>query len=320
MTRPRHPGEPAKGVQGEQYCGGPRGTVKWPGRKGSCMAEIAYRTADVDGLTVFYREAGASDAPTLVLLHGFPSASHQFRELIPRLADQFRIVAPDLPGFGRSDMPARGDFDYTFEHLTATIDRLTEVLGLDRFALYVFDIGAPVGFRMAERHPERISAIISQSGNAYEEGLSDGWVPIRTYWKDPSVANREAIRTFVQPQTTVWAYTEGVPDTTRVSPDGYGLDNYYLARDGADEIQLDLLLDYASNVALYPTFQEYFRTSRPPLLAVWGKNDPFFLPAGAEAFKRDLPDADVRFFDTGHFALETHVDEIATAIREFLSR
>ena len=284
------------------------------------MADIAYRTADVDGLTVFYREAGASDAPTLVLLHGFPSASHMFRELIPLLADRFHLVAPDLPGFGKSDMPPRGDFDYTFEHITDVIDRLTDVLGLDRFALYVFDYGAPVGFRIATRHPERITAIISQNGNAYEEGLSDGWNPVQAYWKDPSEANREAIRTFVQPQTTIWQYTHGVPDTTRVSPDGYGLDNYYLARSGAEEIQLDLFLDYASNVALYPAFQEYFRTSRPPLLAVWGRNDPFFLPAGAEAFKRDIPDADVRFVDTGHFALETHVAEIAAAIGEFLLR
>ena len=284
------------------------------------MADIAYRTADVDGLTVFYREAGGSDAPTLVLLHGFPSASHMFRELIPLLADRFHLVAPDLPGFGKSDMPARADFDYTFEHITDVIDRLTEMLGLDRFALYVFDYGAPVGFRIATRHPERITAIISQNGNAYEEGLSDGWNPIQAYWKDPSKVNREAIRTFVAPQTTIWQYTHGVPDTTRVSPDGYGLDNYYLARSGADEIQLDLFLDYASNVALYPRFQEYFRASRPPLLAVWGRNDPFFLPAGAEAFKRDIPDADVRFVDTGHFALETHVEEIAAAIGEFLTR
>ncbi|MGO9781675.1 MAG: alpha/beta fold hydrolase [Streptosporangiaceae bacterium] len=283
------------------------------------MADIAYRTADADGLTVFYREAGAADAPTLLLLHGFPSASHMFRELIPLLADQFHIVAPDLPGFGKSDMPARDGFDYTFEHITDVIDRLTEVLGLDRFALYVFDYGAPVGFRIATRHPERITAIISQNGNAYEEGLSDGWNPLQAYWEEPSQANREAIRTMVEPQTTIWQYTHGVPDTTRVSPDGYGLDNYYLARRGADEIQLDLLLDYASNVALYPVFQEYFRTSKPPLLAVWGSNDPFFLPAGAEAFKRDIPDADVRFVPTGHFALETHVEEIATAIGEFLT-
>ncbi|MFE2738749.1 alpha/beta fold hydrolase [Streptomyces sp. NPDC059349] len=283
------------------------------------MVDIAYRTADVDGLKVFYREAGAADAPTLLLLHGFPSSSHMFRELIPLLADQFHIVAPDLPGFGRSDMPAGDDFDYTFEHITDVIDRLTEVLGLDRFALYVFDYGAPVGFRIATRHPERISAIVSQNGSAYEDGLSEAWNPVQAYWKEPSAANREAIRMLVQPETTVWQYQHGVPDETRVSPDGYGLDNYYLAREGAHEIQLDLFLDYASNVALYPTFQEYFRTSKPRLLAVWGKNDPFFLPAGAEAFTRDIPEADVRFLDTGHFALETHAEEIAAALRDFLA-
>jgi pimeloyl-ACP methyl ester carboxylesterase len=284
------------------------------------MADIAYRSADVDGVTVFYREAGPAHAPTLVLLHGFPSASHQFRELIPLLAGRFHVVAPDLPGFGQSDMPARGDFAYTFDHLAGVIDRWTQVLGLDRFALYVFDYGAPVGFRIAARHPGRVTAIISQNGNAYEEGLSDAWSPIQAYWKEPSAANREAIRVMLDPQTTVWQYTHGVPDPTRVSPDGYGLDNYYLARAGADEIQLDLFLDYASNVALYPAFQEYFRASRPPLLAVWGKNDPFFLPAGAEAFTRDIPGAEVRFLDTGHFALETHVAEIATATGEFLTR
>jgi pimeloyl-ACP methyl ester carboxylesterase len=284
------------------------------------MTDVAYRTADVDGRTVFYREAGAPDAPTLLLLHGYPSASHMFRELIPLLADRFHLVAPDLLGFGKSDMPARGDFEYTFEHLTDAVDRLTEMLGLDRFAMYVFDYGAPVGFRLATRHPERVTAIISQNGNAYEEGLSDGWNPIQAYWKDPSKANREAIRMLVEPQTTIWQYTQGVPDQTRVSPDGYTLDNYYLTRSGADEIQLDLFLDYASNVERYPAFQEYFRTSKPPLLAVWGKNDPFFLPAGAEAFKRDIPGADVRFVDTGHFALETHVEPIAAAIREFLAQ
>jgi len=284
------------------------------------MTDVAYRTADVDGRTVFYREAGAADAPTLLLLHGYPSASHMFRELIPLLADRFHVVAPDLLGFGQSAMPARGDFEYTFEHLTDAVDRLTEKLGLDRFAMYVFDYGAPVGFRLATRHPERITAIISQNGNAYEEGLSDGWNPIQAYWKDPSKANREAIRMLVEPQTTIWQYTHGVPDQTRVSPDGYTLDNHYLTRSGADEIQLDLFLDYASNVELYPAFQEYFRTSKPPLLAVWGRSDPFFLPAGAEAFKRDIPGADVRFVDTGHFALETHVEPIAAAIREFLAR
>jgi len=282
------------------------------------MTDVAYRTADVDGRTVFYREAGPADAPTLLLLHGYPSASHMFRELIPLLADRFHLVAPDLLGFGKSDMPPRADFDYTFEHLTDAVGRLTGMLGLDRFALYVFDYGAPVGFRLATRHPERITAIISQNGNAYSEGLSDAWNPVQAYWKDASKANREAIRMLVQPQTTIWQYTHGVPDATRVSPDGYGLDNYYLTRPGADEIQLDLFLDYATNVELYPAFQEYFRASRPPLLAVWGRNDPFFQPAGAEAFKRDIPGADVRFADTGHFALETHVQPIATAIRQFL--
>jgi pimeloyl-ACP methyl ester carboxylesterase len=282
------------------------------------MTDIAYRTADVDGLSVFYREAGAADAPTLLLLHGFPSSSHMFRELIPLLADKFHLVAPDLPSFGKSDMPEPDKFDYTFDHLADVIDRFTEVLGLDRFAIYVFDYGAPVGFRIAARHPDRITAIISQNGNAYEDGLSDGWAPVQAYWKDPSPANREAVRSMVQPETTIWQYTHGVPDVTMVSPDGYGLDNFYLARPGADEIQLDLLLNYASNVALYPAWQEYFRTSQPPLLAVWGSNDPFFIPPGAEAFKRDIPGADVRFVPTGHFALETHVDEIASAIIDFL--
>ncbi|MGH3170044.1 MAG: alpha/beta fold hydrolase [Trebonia sp.] len=283
------------------------------------MSDVAYHTVDVDGFSVFYREAGAPDAPALVLLHGYPSASHQFRELIPLLADRFRILAPDLPGFGKSDMPSRADFTYTFEHLTDVIDGWTQALGLDRFALYVFDYGAPVGFRLATRHPERITAIITQNGNAYEEGLSDGWNPIQAYWKDPSQSNRDAIRTMLAPETTVWQYTHGVPDASRVGPDGYGLDNYYLTRPGNDEIQLDLFLDYASNVAMYPAFHEYFRASKPRLLAVWGSNDPFFLPAGASAFKRDLPDADIRFVPTGHFALETHVTEIAAAIREFMA-
>ena len=282
------------------------------------MTDIAYRTADVDGLSVFYREAGAPDAPTLLLLHGFPSSSHMFRELIPLLAGQFHLVAPDLPSFGKSDMPKPDAFDYTFDHLADVIDRFTEALGLDRFAIYVFDYGAPVGFRIAARHPDRITAIITQNGNAYEDGLSDGWAPVQAYWKDPSPANREAVRSMVQPETTIWQYTHGVPDVTMVSPDGYGLDNFYLARPGADEIQLDLLLNYASNVALYPAWQEYFRTSQPPLLAVWGSNDPFFIPPGAQAFKRDIPGADVRFVPTGHFALETHVDEIASAIIDFL--
>jgi pimeloyl-ACP methyl ester carboxylesterase len=247
------------------------------------------------------------------------SASHMFRDLIPLLADRFHIVAPDLPGFGQSDMPARSKFAYTFDHVADVIDRFTEVVGLKRFAVYVFDYGAPTGFRIAVKHPDRITAIISQNGNAYEEGLSEGWNPIRAYWQEPSRANRDALRTFLVPETTRWQYTHGVADETTVAPDGLSLDNFYLARPGADEVQLDLFGDYKSNVALYPTFQKYFRTHKPPLLAVWGKNDPFFLPPGAEAFKRDIPGAVVRFLDTGHFALETHASEIAAAIRGFLA-
>ncbi|HTB67292.1 MAG TPA: alpha/beta hydrolase [Steroidobacteraceae bacterium] len=282
------------------------------------MTDIKYRTADVDGFKIFYREAGPAQAPKLLLLHGFPSSSHMFRDLIPLLADRFHIIAPDLPGFGRSDMPPRTQFKYTFDNIAGVIDRFTEVVKLDRFAVYVFDYGAPTGFRIATGHPERISAIISQNGNAYEEGLSEGWNPIRAYWQDPSQENRTALRAFLAPEATRWQYTHGVADEASVSPDGIALDNFYLAREGADEIQLDLFGDYQSNVALYPTFQAYFRKHRPPFLAVWGRNDPFFLPPGAEAFRRDIPEADVRFFDTGHFALETHARQIATAIREFL--
>jgi pimeloyl-ACP methyl ester carboxylesterase len=282
------------------------------------MTKIRYRKADVDGVKVFYREAGRLDAPALLLLHGFPTASHMFRELIPILADRFHLIAPDLPGFGQTDMPSRKGFAYTFARLTEVIERFTEVIGLARFSMYVFDYGAPTGFRLAVRHPERIDAIISQNGNAYEDGLSEGWNPIRAYWMDASEANRKAIRPFLSPETTLWQYTHGVSDMASVSPDGYSLDNFYLTRPGADEIQLDLFGDYKSNVAMYPEFQAYFRKHKPPLLAVWGKNDPFFLPAGAEAFKRDIPGAVVRFVDTGHFALETHCEEIAAAILDFL--
>ena len=283
------------------------------------MTAVKYRSEDVGGLRIFYREAGGADAPALLLLHGFPSASHMFRDLIPLLADRFHIIAPDLPGFGQSEMPARSKFSYTFDNIAGVIDRFTEVIGLKRFAIYVFDYGAPAGFRIATKHPDRITAIISQNGNAYEEGLSEGWNPIRAYWQEPSQANRDALRAFLTPETTRWQYTHGVTDQTTVSPDGMSLDAFYLARPGADELQLDLFGDYKSNIALYPTFQAYFRTHKPPFLAVWGKNDPFFLPPGAEAFKRDIPGAVVRFFDTGHFALETHAAEIAAAIGDFLA-
>ncbi|HTK40696.1 MAG TPA: alpha/beta hydrolase [Gemmatimonadales bacterium] len=290
---------------------------------GSFLAEkrlgSRHRVVDVDGLKIFYREAGAETSPALLLLHGFPTSSHMFRDLIPSLADDYHVIAPDLPGFGFSDAPERSEFKYTFDHLADVIDRFTTVAGLTRYAVYVFDYGAPVGFRLAMRHPARIVAIISQNGNAYEEGLSEGWNPIQRYWKESTPEHRRALREFLKPEATKWQYTHGVQDETRVAPESYTLDSALLARPGNDEIQLDLFLDYASNVALYPQFQEYFRTHRPPLLAVWGKNDPFFLPPGAEAFKRDIPGAVVRFFDTGHFALETHAAEIAAAIRDFLA-
>jgi pimeloyl-ACP methyl ester carboxylesterase len=242
-----------------------------------------------------------------------------FRDLIPLLSERFHIVAPDLPGFGLSDMPSRDAFSYTFDNIANVIDRFTEVIGFDRYAVYVFDYGAPTGFRLALRHPERITGIVSQNGNAYDEGLSDGWNPIRAYWQAPTQANRDALRALLTKDTTKWQYTHGVPDLSTISPDGYALDDYYMSRPGAHEVQLDLFGDYRNNVALYPAFQAYFREHQPKLLAVWGKNDPFFLPPGAEAFRRDIPHADVRFFDTGHFALETHAAQIAAAITEFLA-
>ena len=280
----------------------------------------SYEYADVDGLKIFYREAASKHSPTVLLLHGFPTSSHMFRNLIPALADRFHVLAPDLPGFGFSDPPDRKKFRYTFDNLAKIIERFTETLGLDHYAIYVFDYGAPVGFRLALAHPERITAIISQNGNAYEEGLSQGWNPIQKYWKDANEQNRDALREFLTAEATKSQYLYGIQDSTRVAPEAYTLDSALLARPGNDDIQLDLFLDYASNVALYPKFQEYFRSKRPPLLAVWGKNDPFFLPAGADAFKRDNPNAEVRFYETGHFALETHYEEITGAIRDFLSR
>ena len=279
-----------------------------------------YQRALVNGNAIFYREAGTKSAPALLLLHGFPTSSHMFRNLILILADRYHVIAPDLPGFGFSDAPDRKTFSYTFENLANVIDRFTQTIGLDRYATYIFDYGAPVGLRLALMHPERITAIISQNGNAYEEGLSQGWNPIQKYWKEPTSANRAALRGFLTPEATKSQYLHGVADETLVAPEAFTLDSALLARHGNDEIQLDLFLDYARNVALYPKFQEYFRTHCPPLLAVWGKKDPFFLPQGAEAFRRDDPAAEVHLFDAGHFALETHASEIAEVILTFLGQ
>lgn len=281
---------------------------------------VRFNIVDVDGLKIFYREAGNKTRPTLLLLHGFPSASHMFRDLIPELSDLFHVVAPDLPGFGMTEQPARDKFTYSFENIAKVINRFTEVLDLGKFAIYVFDYGAPVGFRLAVKHPERITAIITQNGNTYLEGVSDAFAPIQDYWNEPSQANRDALRGFLAPETTLFQYTHGVADPSMVSPDGRNLDDFYLARPGNAEIQLDLLLDYKSNVALYGTIQAYLRQHQPPVLAVWGKNDPFFNPPGAEAFRRDVPSADIRFFDSGHFVLETHAREIGAAMREFLAK
>jgi pimeloyl-ACP methyl ester carboxylesterase len=282
------------------------------------MMHPTYGTADVDGFEVFYREAGDRSNPALLLLHGFPTSSHMFRDLIPLLAERFHLVAPDLPGFGLSALPARDQFAYTFDNLAKVIGGFTEVIGLNRFAMYIFDYGAPIGLRLAMTRPDRITAIVSQNGNAYVEGLSDGWNPIERYWRDPSDSNRQALRKLLTPGSIRWQYEHGVPDIAAISPDGIALDAWYMQRPQADEIQLDLMLDYASNVALYPAFQAFFRDHQPKLLAIWGKNDPFFLPPGAEAYKRDLPNAEVRLLDTGHFALETHAAEIAQAIGDFL--
>lgn len=282
---------------------------------------VNYRYVDVEGHRIFYREAGDPAMPAILLLHGFPTSSHMYRELIPLLADRYHVVAPDLPGFGLSDAPDRAQYQYTFENLAKTIDNFTQVVGLKRYAIQVFDYGAPVGLRLALAHPERITAIISQNGNAYEEGLGADWNPIQKYWKEPTAANRTPLRDFLKPEAIKsYQYLNGAPDASRVAPEAYLLDSAFLARPGNEEIQLDLFLDYASNVKLYPRFQEYFRKQQPPLLAVWGKNDPLFIPPGAEAFKRDIPGAEVHFYDAGHFALETHVHEIADEIRRFLAR
>jgi pimeloyl-ACP methyl ester carboxylesterase len=278
------------------------------------------RHIDADGVDVFYREAGSPDAPVILLLHGFPSSSFQYRELIPSLAGSYRVIAPDLPGFGFTAVPAERRYTYSFDSLARTMLAFTEALDLKRYALYVFDYGAPTGFRMAVAHPDRVTAIVSQNGNAYEEGLGAAWSPIQRYWKDPSLSNREALRGVLTLEGIRSQYTDGVPHPETVAPEGYTLDAALLARPGNAEIQLDLFLDYANNIKLYPTFQQYLRTSRPPLLAIWGRHDPFFIPPGAEAFRGDVSNATVRLLDTGHFALETHVEEISSAMLEFLQR
>lgn len=277
-----------------------------------------YRNIEVNGLNIFYREAGLKAAPVVLLLHGYPTSSHMFRNLIPILSDQYHVIAPDLPGFGYSDVPERSQFHYTFDNLASTMQGFIDALHLERFAIYVFDYGAPVGFRLAMGNPERITGIITQNGNAYEEGLGSGWNPIQKYWQDLSQENREALREFTALKITKWQYEEGVQDLSRIAPETYTLDQHFLDRPGNVEIQLDLLADYRNNVAMYPQFHAYFKSHQPKLLAVWGNKDPYFLPAGAESFKRDLPDATVKFYDTGHFALETHAAEIGADIQDFL--
>lgn len=280
---------------------------------------VAYRTATVDGLTIFYREAGPSDAPTVLLLHGFPASSHMYRTLIPALADRYHVVAPDLPGFGQSSMPDREAFRYTFANLTDVIDGFTDVLGLDRYSLYVMDYGAPVGFRLALKHPERVEALVVQNGNAYEEGLREFWAPLRRYWASGAAADRDSLRGVLALDATRWQYLHGVRDSTRVSPDAWLLDQHYLDRPGNAEIQLDLFYDYRTNVPLYPAFQEYFRRHQPPTLVVWGRNDHIFPWQGAEAYKRDLRTLEYHLLDTGHFALEEKGGEIAALMRDFLA-
>jgi pimeloyl-ACP methyl ester carboxylesterase len=285
----------------------------------SAVPVTSVHQVEADGVNVFYRAAGDPNAPVVLLLHGFPTSSFMFRELIPRLADQFRVIAPDLPGFGFTEVPDKRKYTYSFDALAHTVEAFTVALGLNRYALYVFDYGAPTGFRLAMAHPERVTAIVSQNGNAYEEGLGDAWAPIRAYWAQPTAENREVIaKNILNLEGTRWQYTHGVAHPESVAPESYTLDAALLERKGNRDIQLDLFLDYASNVKLYPRFQEYFRDSKPPLLAIWGKHDPFFIPPGAEAYRKDLPNAKVQFLDTGHFATETHVVEIAAAMREFL--
>lgn len=283
---------------------------------------VHHRTQKVDGLDIFYREAGPKSAPTVVLLHGFPTSSQMFRNLIPKLADKYHVIAPDYPGFGQSSMPSRSDFEYTFDHLATVVDHFLEQLKVQSYVLYVQDYGAPVGFRVATAHPERVRGFIVQNGNAYDEGLdNDFWKPVKEYWKNPNdVAKRESLRGLLSYEATKWQYTHGVPEVDRISPDGPAQDQFLLEREGNKEIQLDLFLSYGSNPPLYPKWQEYFRKHQPPMLIVWGKNDQIFPAAGAEPYRRDLKKIDFHLIDAGHFALESNNDEIANLIRAFLGR
>lgn len=280
---------------------------------------VIYGVQQVEDVEVFYREAGPPDAPVLLLLHGFPTSGHMFRDLIPELAGHYRVIAPDLPGFGNTVAPPRAAFTYSFDRLAEIIEGFTVAMGLTRYALYIFDYGAPTGLRLAMRHPGRVSAIITQNGNAYLEGLSQEWGPWQAYWREPTPEHREACRVSLTDDAIRFQYQHGAPKEL-VSPDGYTLDIAYMHRPEAIEIQLDLVLSYRTNVALYPDFQAYLRTNQPPLLAVWGRNDPFFIPPGAEAYARDLPAAEIHFLDAGHFALETHHTEISELIIDFLQR
>lgn len=282
---------------------------------------IRYKTVDLGEVKMFYREAGDSASPAVLLLHGFPTSSHMYRNLIPQLADRYRVLAPDFPGFGSTKSPPRGAYAYTFGNIYKAVQSFVHALGLKRFAMMVFDYGAPIGFRLAAAYPSRIAAIITQNGNVYQEGLREHTLrPMRAYWDHPTAANRDALRTFLTADATRFQYTHGVPRDKLefVSPDAIAHDLAILERDA--ELQLDLFGDYKSNVALYPRWQEYLRMTKPPVLAVWGNGDPFFNPAGAHAFRKDVPDAEIHLFDTGHFALETDGPEIAALIRDFLSR
>ncbi|MFP7733283.1 alpha/beta fold hydrolase [Priestia aryabhattai] len=280
---------------------------------------VTYHALEVKGLNIFYRKAGNPDNPTILLLHGFPSASHMFRDLIPLLEKDYYVIAPDYPGFGNTTSPDRKEFDYTFDHITEVIEAFVNKLELDRYALYVFDYGAPIGFRLAKHNPERITAVISQNGNIYREGLGSKWATREEYWENPTPEKRQSYRTAFAPETIKNQYIDGTQEN-KVSPDGYMLDITYMKRPDNDEKQLDLIFDYQTNVKMYPEFQQYLRNHQPPLLAVWGKNDVSFVPEGAEAFKKDLPDAEIHLLDSGHFALETHAKEIGELMVDFLKR